>query len=95
MDGHAVFLPAAALVNPAGVGERPLISQRGPGEPAQSGRDQRDVAPPAVLCGHVEDGVGVGAAHQTAVLPILAVGAGDLVSGWKLAIHPDVSLQVC
>lgn len=63
MDGHAVFLPAAALVNPAGVGEWPLISQRGPGEAAQSGSDQADVAPPAVFCGHIDDGVGVGAAH--------------------------------
>lgn len=94
MDGHAVLLPAVALINPAGVGERPLISQRCPGEATQGGSDQADVAPPAVLCGHVDDGVGVGAAHQPAVLPILAVRPGDLISGWKLTIHPYVSLQV-
>lgn len=94
MDSHAVLLPAVALVNPAGVGERPLISQRGPGEAAQIGSDQADVAPPAVLCGHIDDGVGVGAAHQPAILTILTVGAGDLVGGWKLTVHPDVSLQV-
>lgn len=94
MDGHAVLLPAAALVNPAGVGERLLISQRGPGEAAQIRTDQADIAFPAVLCGHIDDGVGVGAAHQAAVLPVLTVGAGDLVGGWKLTVHPDVSLQV-
>jgi len=95
MDRHAVLLPAAALVDPAGVGERLLISQRGPGETAQIRSDQADVAPPAVLCGHVDDGVGEGAAHQAAVLPILTVGAGGLVGQWKLTVHPDVSLQVC
>lgn len=94
MDGHAVLLPAVALVDPAGVGEGPLISQRGTGEAAQGGRDQADVAPPAVLRGHVDDGIGVGAAHQPAVLPVLTVGPGDLVGGWKLTVHPDVPLQV-
>lgn len=94
MDGHAVLLPAAALVNPAGVGERLLVVHRGPGEAAQIGIDQADVAPPAVLRGHVDDGVGEGAAHQAAVLPVLAVGAGDLVGLRELAVHPDVSLQV-
>lgn len=94
MHGHAVLFPGVALVNPAGVGEGLLIRQRGPGEAAQLGIDQADVAPPAVLCGHVDDGVGVGAAHQPAVLPVLAVGAGHLVSGGKLTVHPDVSLQV-
>lgn len=95
MDGHAVLLKVTALVNPAGVGEGPLIGKRGPGEAAQIWSHQADVAPPAVLCGHVSDSVGVGAAHQTAVLPILAVGAGARVGGWKLTVHPDVSLQVC
>lgn len=95
MDRHAVLLPAAALVNPAGVGEGLLISQRGPGEAAQIRSDQADVAPPPVLCGHIDHGVGVGAAHQAAVLTILAVGARDLVGGWKLTVHPDVMLQVC
>lgn len=94
MDGHAVLLPAVALVDPAGVGERPLVGQRRPGEAAQRRADQADVAPTAVLCGHVDDGVGVGAAHQPAVLPVLAVRAGDLVGGRELAVHPDVSLQV-
>lgn len=94
MHGHAVLLPAFALVNPAGVGERPLISHWGPGEAAQRGIDQANVAPPAVVCGHIDDGIGVGAAHQPAVLPILTVGAGHLVGGWKLTVHPDVSLQV-
>lgn len=94
MHSHAVLLPAGALVNPAGVGVRLLISQRGPGEAAQSGIDQADVAPPAVLSGHIDDGVGVGAAHQPAVLPILTVRSWDLVGGWELTVHPDVSLQV-
>lgn len=94
MDGHAVFLKVVALVNPAGVGEGLLIGKRGPGEAAQVWSHQADVAPPAVLCGHVSDGVGKGAAHQTAVLPILAVGAAARVGGRKLTVHPDVSLQV-
>lgn len=94
MDGHAVLLPAVALVDPAGVGERPLVGQRGPGEAAQSGTDQTDVAPPAVVHRDVDHGVGVGAAHQPAVLPVLTVRAGDLVGGWKLTVHPDVSLKV-
>lgn len=94
MHGHAVLLPGAALVNPAGVGERPLISQWGPGEAAQRGSDQANVASPAVLCGHIGHSIGVGAAHQPAVLPILTVGAGHLVGGWKLTVHPDVSFQV-
>lgn len=75
MDGHAVLLKVGALVNPAGVGKGPLIGKCGPGEAAQIWSHQADVAPPTVLCGHVSDGVGDGAAHQTAVLPILAVGA--------------------
>lgn len=94
MNGHAVLLPFVALIDPAGVGVRLLVGQRGPGEAAQSGADQADVAPPAVLRGNVDDGVGVGAAHQPAVLPILTVGSGDLVGGRELAVHPDVSLQV-
>lgn len=94
MDGHAVLLPAVPLVHPAGVSERLLVGQWCPGEAAQRGRDQADVAPPAVLDGHIGDSIGVGAAHQTAVLPVLAVGAGQLVGGWKLTVHPDVSLQV-
>lgn len=94
MDGHAVLLEVVALVNPAGVGEGPLIGKRGPGEAAQIRSHQADVAPPAVLCGHVGDGVGESAAHQTAVLPILAVGAGARVGGWELTVHPDVPLQV-
>ena len=94
MDGHAVLLPAVALVNPAGVGERLLVGQRGPGEAAQIRHDQADVAPPAVLRGHVDDGVGEGAAHQAAVLTIFTVRAGDLVGGRELTVHPDVSLQV-
>lgn len=94
MHGHAILFPGGALVNPAGVGVRLLISHRGPGEAAQIRRDQADVAPPAVLSGHIDDSVGVGAAHQTAVLPILTVGAWDLVGGWELTVHSDVSLQV-
>lgn len=94
MNGHAVLLPAASLINPAGVGVRLLISHRGPGEAAQVGRDQAHIAPPAVFCGHIDDGVGDGAAHQPAVLAVLTVGTGDLVGGWELTVHPDVSLQV-
>lgn len=94
MDSHAVLFPRAALVNPAGVGKRFLVSQRGPGEAAQIRSDQADVTPPAVLCGHIGDSVWEGAAHQPTVLPILTVGAGDLVGGWKLTVHPDISLQV-
>lgn len=94
MNGHAVLLPVVALINPAGVGVRLLISQRGPCEAAQIGKDQADVAPPAVVHGHVVDVVGVGAAHQPAVLPILTVGPRDLVGGRELTVHPDVSLQV-
>lgn len=94
MHGHAVLLPAVALIDPAGVGVRLLVGQRCPGEAAQIGGDQADVAPPAVLRGHVDDSVGVGAAHEPAVLPILTVGSGDLVGGRELAVHPDVSLQV-
>lgn len=94
VDSHAVLLPAVALVHPAGVGERPLVCQRGPGETAQRGADQADVAPATVLCGHVDHGVGEGAAHQPAVLSVLTVRAGNFIGGWKLAVHPDVSLQV-
>lgn len=94
MHRHAVLLPALPLVHPAGVGEGPLVGQWRPGEAAQVGVDQADVAPPAVLHGHVGDNVGVGAAHQPTVLPILAVGARHLVGGRELAVHPHVSLQV-
>lgn len=94
MNSHAVLLPAVALVNPAGVGVGLLVGQRGPGQAAQIGGHQADVAPPPVLCGHVDDGVGVGGAHQPAVLAILAVGPGNHVAGQELAIDPDVSLQV-
>lgn len=94
MDSHAVLLPAVALVDPAGVGERLLISQRGPGKATYIIVDQADIAPPAVIYGHVDDGVGVGGAHQAAVLPVLTVGAGHLIGGWKLTVHPDISLQV-
>lgn len=94
MHGHAVLLPAVSLVNPAGVGEGSLIGQRRPGEAAQCGVDQADVAPPAVLHGHVDDVVGVSAAHQPTVLPILAVGAGHLVRGREFTVHPNISLQV-
>lgn len=95
MDGHAVLFKVFALVDPAGVGEGPFIGKWGPGEAAEIWSHQADVAPPTVLCGHISDGVGVGAAHQTAVLPIFAVGAGARVGGWKLTVHPDVALQVC
>lgn len=95
MNGHAVLLPVATLVNPAGVGEGPLISKCGPGEAAQVGSDQANITPPAVLCGYIGDGIGIGAAHQPAVLPILAIRAVNLVGDWKLAVHPDISLQVC
>lgn len=94
MNSHAVFLPAVALINPTGVGVRPLIGHGRPGEAAQIGKDQADVASPAVLRGHINDFVGDGAADQTAVLAVLTVGAGDLVGGRKLTVHPDVSLQV-
>lgn len=94
MHGHAVLLPAVALIHSAGVGVRLLVSQRGPGEAAQGGVDQADVAPAAVLDGDVDDSIGVGAAHQPAVLPVFTVGAGDLVGGRELTVHPDVSLQV-
>lgn len=94
MDSHAVLLPRATLINPAGIGVRLLVRHGGPGEAAQVGRDQADVAPPAVLYQHVGDGVGGGAAHQPAVLPVFAVGAGHLVGGRELTVHPDVSLQV-
>lgn len=94
MDSHAVLLPGVALVNPAGVGERSLISQGGPGEAAQVWTDQADVAPPSILHGHIDYCVGEGAANQPAVLSILAVGPGDLISFWKLTVHPDISLQV-
>lgn len=94
MHGHAVLLPVVALINSAGVGVRFLIRHRSPGEAAQTGTDQADVAPPAILGGHVDDGVGVGAAHQPAVLPILTVRPGDFVGGGELAVHPDVSFQV-
>lgn len=94
VHGHAVLLPAAALVNPTRVGERLLIGHWGPCEAAQRRSHQADVASPAVLCGHVVDNIGVGAAYQPAVLPILTVGPGHLVGGWKLTVHPDVSLQV-
>lgn len=94
MHGHAVLFPAVSLVNPARVGVRLLVSQWGPGEAAQIGRDQADVAPPPVVDGHVDDGVGIGAAHQPAVLPILTVRPRDLVGGWELTVHPDISLQV-
>lgn len=63
MHGHAVLLPALPLVNPACVGEGPLVGERRPGEAAQVGVGQADVAPPAVLHGHVRDHVGVSAAH--------------------------------
>lgn len=94
MNGHAVLPPAVALINPAGVSVRLLISHRRPGEAAQVGTDQADVAPPAVVHIHIDDGVGVGAAHQPAVLPVLTVGPGDLVLRRELTVHPDVSLQV-
>lgn len=94
MDGHAVLLKVVALVHPAGVGVRPLISKWGPGEAAQVWSHQTDVGPPAVVYGHVSDGDGVRGAHQAAVLTILAVGAGTRVGGRKLTVHPDVSLQV-
>lgn len=63
MHGHAVLLPAVPLVNPAGVGEGPLVGQRCPGEAAQVGFEQADVGPPAVLHGNVDDGVGISTAH--------------------------------
>lgn len=94
MDGHAVLLKGVALVNPAGIGEGPLVSKRGPGEAAQVWRHQADIAPPAVVYGHISDAAGESAAHQAAVLPILAVGALTRVGGWKLTVHPDISLQV-
>lgn len=94
MDSHAVLLPGVALVNPAGVSERPLISQGGPGEAAQVWTDQADVAPPSILHGHIHDCVWVSAANQPAVLSILTVGPGDLICFWKLTVHPDISLQV-
>lgn len=94
VDGHAVLFEVVSLVNPAGVGVRPLVGQRGPGEAAQVWSHQADVAPPAVVYGHVSDGAGVSAAHQAAVLAVLAVGPGARVGDWKLAVHPDVPLQV-
>lgn len=94
MDGHAVLLKVVPLVHPAGVGVRPLIGKWGPGEAAQVWSHQADVAPPAVVYGHVSDGDGVSAAHQPAVLTVLAVWAGTRVGGRKLTVHPDVSLQV-
>lgn len=95
MNGHAVLLPAATLVNPAGVSGGSLISQWDPGEAAQVGSDQANITPPAVLYGYIGDGIGIGAAHQPAILPILAISAGNLVGDWKLAVHPDISFQVC
>lgn len=94
MNRHAVLLPGVALINAAGVGVRLLISHRGPGETAQIRIGQADVAPPTVLCGHINDLVGVGGAHYPAVLAKLTVGAGDLIGLWELAVHPDISLQV-
>lgn len=94
MNGHAVLLPAVALINPAGIGVRLLISHRGPGETAQIGVGQADVAPSTVFHGHINDLVGVGGAHYPAVLTKLTVGAGDLIGLWELTVHPDISLQV-
>lgn len=94
MNSHAVLLPSAPLINPAGVGVRLLIGHRRPGEAAQIRVDQAYVAPSTVVYGHVDDLVGEGGPHQPAVLPILAVGAGDLVGLRELTVHPDISLQV-
>lgn len=94
VDSHAVFLPAGPLVHSAGVGVWLLVGHGGPGEAAQVVVDQADVAPPAVVNGHVDDSVGVGAAHQPAVLAVLAVRSWSLVGGWELAVHPNIPLQV-
>lgn len=94
MHCHAVLLPAVALVHPAGVGLRGLISQWGPGEAAQVGIDQAHVAPPAVLYIHINDLVRDSGAHQPAVLSVLTVWARDLVGRRKFTVHSHVPLQI-
>lgn len=94
MNSHAVLLPAVALVDSAGVGVGLLVSHGGPGQTAQVWGHQADVAPPAVLCGHVDDGVGVGGANQTAVLAIFTVGARNQIRGQELAVHPDITFKI-
>ena len=94
VNGQAVLLPGQALVHAAGEGVGLLVRHRGPGEAAQGGADQADVGAPAVVHGHQVDHVGVGAAHQPAVLAVLAVGARELLGGGELTVHPEVPLQV-
>lgn len=94
MHAHAVLLPHAALVHPAGVGVGLLIRHRGPGEAAECGGDQADVGPPPVVGGDQGHSVGVRGTHQAAVLLELTVGPWELVGGGELAVHPDVALHV-
>ena len=94
MNGQAVLLPGQALVHTAGEGVGLLVRHRGPGEATQGGGDQADVGAPAVVHGHQVDHVGVGAAHQPAVLAVLAVGPRQLLCGGELTVHPEVPLQV-
>lgn len=95
MHSHAVLLPFVALVHPAGVRLGGLVGQWGPGEAAQVGIDQTHVAPPAVLHVHINDLVWDSGAHQPAVLPVLTVGAWDLVGGRKFTVHSHIPLQIC
>lgn len=95
MHSHTVLLPAVALVHPAGVSLRGLISQWGPGEAAQVGIDQAHVAPPAVLYIYINDLIWDSGAHQATVLSVLTIWAWDLVSGRKFTVHSHVPLQIC
>lgn len=95
VNSQAVLFPAVALVNSAGVGMGLLISQWSPGQAAQSGSGQADITSSAVLNGNIDDCIWISTTHQSAVLSVLTERTRYLVSGWKLTVYPDVSLQVC
>lgn len=96
MESHAVLLPAASLVYPAGVSVVAVVGEGRPGQAADGGGHQRHVGPPSHLQhgDEVGGGVGVGGSNDLAVLFELAVGPWNLARGWELAVHTEVLLCV-
>ncbi len=96
VERHAILLPGAALINPAGVGVRAVVGHGHPGETTNVRWHQGHIGSASGLnrWDHVDRGVWVGGAHESPILFELTEWSRDLVGLWEFTVNPEVLLNV-
>ncbi len=96
VECHAILLPGAALINPAGVGVRAVVRHGHPREATNVRWHQGHIGSASGLnrWDHVDRGVWVGGAHESPILFELAEWPRDLVGLWEFTVNPEVLLNV-